>query len=74
MQGWGTLVVSGRTQKGRFEDLEWSSVTVVAETLADPYIGKIPLPRVNSFQEPFASHQDIQRNTPKGGPANIWNG
>jgi hypothetical protein len=30
MQGWGTLVVSGRIQKGRFEDLEWSSVTVMS--------------------------------------------
>jgi hypothetical protein len=29
-QGWGTLVVSARTQKSRFEDLEWSSVTVVS--------------------------------------------
>jgi hypothetical protein len=36
----------------------------VAETLADLYKGKISLPRVNSLQEPFASHQDIQRNTP----------
>jgi hypothetical protein len=35
-----------------------------AETLADPYKGKVPLPRVKSFQEPFASRQDIQRNTP----------
>ncbi len=34
-----------------------------AETLADPYKGKIPLPRVKSFQELFASRQDIQRNT-----------
>jgi hypothetical protein len=41
------------------EPLEWG-----AETLADPYKGKIPLTRVNSFQEPFASRQDIQRNTP----------
>ncbi len=38
-----------------------------AETLADPNKGKIPLPRVNLFQEPFASCQDIQRNTP-----NTW--
>ena len=26
-----------------------------AETLADPYKGKTPLPRVNHYQEPFAS-------------------
>ncbi len=26
-----------------------------AETLADPYKGKTPLPRVNNYQEPFAS-------------------
>jgi hypothetical protein len=29
-QGWGTLVVSAKTQKSRFEDLEWSSVAVVS--------------------------------------------
>ena len=27
-----------------------------AETLADPYKGKTPLPRVTNYQEPFASH------------------
>ncbi len=41
-----------------------------AETLADPaYKGKIPLPRVNSFQEPFASRQIIQQKSP-----NTWSG
>jgi hypothetical protein len=45
-----------------------------AETLADPYNGKIPLPRVDSFQEPFASRQDIQRKLQiLGEPTNIWN-
>ncbi len=33
---------------------------VHAETLADPYKGKIPLARVNASQEPFASHQVTQ--------------
>jgi len=28
-----------------------------AETLADPYKGKTPLPRVPNYQEPFASRQ-----------------
>jgi hypothetical protein len=40
-----------------------------AETLADPYKGKIPLPRVNSFQEPFVSRQVIQQKSP-----NTWSG
>jgi hypothetical protein len=35
-----------------------------AETLADPYKGKIPLAKVNAFQEPFASRQVIQQDTP----------
>jgi hypothetical protein len=35
-----------------------------AETLADPYKGEIPLARVYAFQEPFASHQVIQQDTP----------
>jgi hypothetical protein len=39
MQGWGTLVVSGRTQKGRVEDLEWSSVTVVSSWLQKSHVG-----------------------------------
>ncbi len=36
-----------------------------AETLADPYKGKIPLAlaRVNAFQEPFAFRQVIQQDT-----------
>ncbi len=34
-----------------------------AETLADPYMGKIPLARVVAFQEPFVSHQVIQQDT-----------
>ncbi len=29
-QGWGTIVVSARTQKSRFKDLDWSSVTVMS--------------------------------------------
>ena len=41
----------------------------VAETLADPYKGRIPLPGVNSFQEPFASRQVIQQKSP-----NTWSG
>ena len=40
-----------------------------AETLADPYKGKIPLHRVNSFQEPFTSRQIIQQKSP-----NSWRG
>jgi hypothetical protein len=35
-----------------------------AETLAEPYKGKILLARVNAFQEPFASRQVIQQDTP----------
>ncbi len=31
----------------------WPGIT--AETLADPYKGKTPLPRVPNYQEPFAS-------------------
>ncbi len=46
-----------------------SSRREFAETLADPYKGKIPLPRVNSFQETFASHQVIQQKSP-----NTWSG
>ena len=42
-------------------------VLVSAETLANPYKGKIPLPRVNSFQEPYASRQVIQQKSP-----NTW--
>ncbi len=38
-----------------------------AETLADPYKGNIPLPRVNSLQEPYASRQVIQEKSP-----NTW--
>ncbi len=38
-----------------------------AETLADPYTVKIPLPMVNSFQEPFACRQVIQQKSP-----NFW--
>jgi hypothetical protein len=33
------------------------TMTTTAETLADPYKGKIPLARVNAYKKPFASHQ-----------------
>jgi hypothetical protein len=36
----------------------------LAETLADPYNSKIPLAKVNAFQEPLASRQVIQQNSP----------
>jgi hypothetical protein len=39
-------------------------VTFIAETLADPYKGKIPIARVNAFHEPFAFHQVIQQDAP----------
>ncbi len=42
------------------------------ETLADPYNGKIPLARINAFQEPFASHQVIQQDTPNIRRANQY--
>jgi hypothetical protein len=45
-------------------------IAVHAETLADPYKGKIPLARVKAFQEPFASHQVIQQDTPNNRRAN----
>jgi hypothetical protein len=39
-----------------------------AETLADPYKGRIvPSAKVNAFQEPFASPQVIQQDTPNIG-------
>ncbi len=38
-QGWGTLVESARTQNSRFEDLEWSSVTVMSSQLQNLHIG-----------------------------------
>jgi hypothetical protein len=43
-----------------------------ADTLADPYKGKIPLARVNAFQEPFASHQVIHQDTPNFRKANQY--
>ncbi len=43
-----------------------------AETLADPYKGEIPLARVNEFQEPFASRQVIQQDTPNIRKANQY--
>ncbi len=43
-----------------------------AETVADPYKGKIPLARVNAFKEPFASHQVIQQDTPNIRKANQY--
>jgi hypothetical protein len=47
-------------------------VALCAETLADPYKGKIPLARVYAFQEPFASHQVIQQDTPNIRKANQY--
>ncbi len=38
-----------------------------AETLADPYKGKTPLPRVPNYQEPFASRHVIQQKS-----SNTW--
>ena len=35
-----------------------------AETLADPYKGKTPLPRVPNYREPFASRHVIQQKSP----------
>jgi hypothetical protein len=49
-----------------------NSPTGCAETLAYPYKGEIPLPRVNAFQEPFASHQLIQQDTPNIRRANKY--
>jgi hypothetical protein len=43
-----------------------------AETLADPYKGKIALARVDAFQEPFASCQVIQQDTPNIRKANQY--
>jgi hypothetical protein len=43
-----------------------------AESLADPYKEKIPLARVTAFQEPFASRQVIQQDTPKITKANQY--
>jgi hypothetical protein len=40
-----------------------------AETLADPYKGKTPLPRVPNYQEPLASRHIIQQKSP-----NTWSG
>jgi hypothetical protein len=40
-----------------------------AETLADPYKGKTPLPIVPSYREPFASCHVIQQKSP-----NTWSG
>ncbi len=42
-QGQGTLLVSARTQKSRFEDLEWGSVTVMSSQLRKSRIGVIPI-------------------------------
>ncbi len=36
-----------------------------AETLADPYKGKTPLPIVPSYREPFASCHVIQQKSPR---------
>jgi hypothetical protein len=40
-----------------------------AETLADPYKGKTPLPRVPNYREPFASRHVIHQKSP-----NTWSG
>ena len=42
-----------------------SEVVLVAETLADPYKGKTPLPRVPNYRKPFASRHIIQQKSPK---------
>jgi hypothetical protein len=47
-------------------------VNLTADTLANPYKGKIPLARVNAFQEPFASCQVIQKDTPNTRTANQY--
>ena len=39
------------------------------ETLADPYKGKTPLPRVLNYQESFASRHIIHQKSP-----NTWSG
>jgi hypothetical protein len=44
----------------------------LAETLADLYKGKFPLARFNAFQEPFASCQVIQQDTPNIRKANQY--
>ncbi len=51
---------------------EWALRNWGAEILADPYKGKIPLGGVNAFQEPFASHQVIQQDTPNIRRANQY--
>jgi hypothetical protein len=52
-----------------------SSWQECAETLADPYKAKIPLPRVNSFQEPLIPARTSRKILQiLGGPTNIWNG
>ncbi len=43
-----------------------------AETLADAYKVKIPLARVNAFQEPFASRWVVQQDTPNNRRANQY--
>ncbi len=52
-----------RIGKAVFPETRKVCTTTAAETLADPYMGKIPLTRVNAFQEPFASSQVIQQDT-----------
>jgi hypothetical protein len=50
------------------KDRKWANAVKKdknAETLADnPYKGRIPLARIDAFQEPFASCQVIQQDTP----------
>ncbi len=49
-----------------------SSQRGCAKTLADLYKGKLPLARVNAFQEPFASYQVIQQDTPNSRRVNHY--
>ncbi len=55
---------------GMLNDYVWYLLT--ADSLADPYKGKIPLARVNAFQEPFASCHVIQQDTPNIRRANQY--
>ena len=73
--------IPGRTMRGWHKmpgrRLTWMTVyhgahfrkRLPAETLADPYKGKTPLPRVPNYREPFASRHGIQQKSP-----NTWSG
>ena len=56
--------------------MEWGEKTKLgggADTLADPYKGKIPLARVHAFLEPSASRHVIQQDNPNIRRAtNVW--